>query len=353
MSLLFSPLTLGALTLPNRIIMSPLTRCRASEGRVPNDLMAEHYAQRADAGLILTEATAVSPMGVGYPDTPGLWSEAQVEGWKKVTKAVHDRGGRIFAQLWHVGRISHPDYLGGAQPLSASAVQAAGHAPLKRPEVDYGVPRPITLEEMPGIIADYAKGAENALRAGFDGVELHAANAYLIEQFMGDKINKRTDRYGGSIENRCRLLLEVTDALIRVCGADRVGIHLSPRMESNDGGDSNPPALYRYAVGELAKRKPAFLFVREDERETNMLGEIKKIFGGVVIANDLLTPERAEKAIAEGRADAAAWGRGFIANPDLVTRIRTGAPWNAIVPETLYGVGGLGPVGYTDYPALA
>lgn len=352
MSPLLKPLVCGAYTLPNRIIMAPLTRCRAGEARVPNALMAEYYAQRASAGLILSEATAVSPLGVGYPETPGLWNEAQVAGWKGVTDAVHARGGRIFAQLWHVGRISHPDVIGGVAPLSASDVQAAGHVPLKRPKTPYGVPRPLLMEEIPGIIEAYANGAANALRAGFDGVELHAANAYLIEQFMGDKINKRTDAYGGSIANRCRLLLEVTEALIRVCGAGRVGIHLSPRMESNDGGDSDRPALYRHAVAELNRRAPAFLFIREDERPDSMLADLRHLFSGVVIANDLFTVESAEKALADGRADAVAWGRGFIANPDLVTRIARGAVWNSVVPETLYGVGGLGPKGYTDYPAL-
>jgi 2,4-dienoyl-CoA reductase-like NADH-dependent reductase (Old Yellow Enzyme family) len=354
MSPLLTPLQVGAMTLPNRIIMSPLTRCRSSDGRVPNALMADYYAQRAGAGLILSEATAVTPMGVGYPDTPGIWSEAQVEGWQRVTAAVHARGGRIFAQLWHVGRISHPDLLDGAQPVSASDIQAAGHVPLKRPKTPYGIPRPLRLEEIPGLIADYAQGAANALRAGFDGVELHAANAYLIEQFMGDKINKRSDAYGGSIANRCRLLNEVTDALIGVCGAGRVGIHLSPRMISNDGGDSDPPAVYRHAVAELARRKPAFLFIREYPGEDSMLGEIKRIFGGVVIGNDTFTVKAAEAALRSGDADAIAWGRAFIANPDLPERIRLGSPWNEPDTSTFYGAGTDGPaVGYTDYPALA
>lgn len=352
MSHLLTPVTMGELHLPNRIVMSPLTRARAADGRVPTELNAEYYAQRASAGLIISEATSVTPKGVGYPDTPGLWSEAQVEGWKKVTSAVHAKGGRIVAQLWHVGRISHPDLLDGEPPVSASDVQAAGHVPLKRPKAPYGVPRPLALDEIPGVIEDYARGAANALKAGFDGVELHAANAYLIEQFMGDKINKRTDVYGGSIENRSRLLLETVDALIKVAGAGRVGVHLSPRMESNDGGDSNPPALYRHAVAELGRRKPAFLFFREHEGDGSMLAEFKRIFGGPIIANDQFTAATAEQAIASGKADAVAWGRAFIANPDLVERIRRGAAWNEINPSTLYGVGGLGPVGYTDYPTL-
>lgn len=354
MSPLLTALKVGDYTLANRIIMAPLTRCRASAGRVPNALNAEYYAQRATAGLIISEATAVTPMGVGYPDTPGLWSDAQVEGWKPVTHAVHARGGRIFAQLWHVGRISHPDYLDGAQPVSASDIQAAGHVPLKRPKVPYGVPRPLTLAEIAGVIDDYARGAENALKAGFDGVELHAANAYLIEQFMSDKINRRGDEYGGSIENRCRLLLEVVDALIKVCGPGKVGIHLSPRMISNDGGDTDPPAVFLYAVAELAKRKPAFLFIREYEADGSMLGQIKRIFGGVVFGNESFTVESAEAAIRQGRADAIAWGRAFIANPDLVNRIHKGAAWNEPDPSTFYPTDKVpASKGYTDYPTLA
>lgn len=353
MTSLLTPLVVGDLTLPNRIIMAPLTRCRAGQGRVPGQLNAEYYAQRADAGLILTEATSVTPMGVGYPDTPGLWSEAQVEGWKLVTSAVHAKRGRIFAQLWHVGRISDPEHLGGKLPVAPSAIKPAGHPSLMRPKRDYATPRALELAEIPGIVAAYVEGAENARRAGFDGIEIHAANGYLIDQFMQDKTNTRTDQYGGSIENRSRLLLEITDALLKVWPAGRIGVHLAPRGDSNDAGDSNPRALFTHVARELGKRKLAFLCLREYEGPDSLLLEIKKLFGGVVIANERFTLASAEAAIAAGRADAVAWGQGFIANPDLVTRIAKGAAWNAVNFATVYGVGDLGPVGYTDYPAMA
>ncbi|MEZ5841022.1 MAG: alkene reductase [Hyphomicrobiales bacterium] len=353
MSQLFQPLLAGDLALANRIVMAPLTRCRAAEGRVPTALMAEYYAARADAGLIISEATAISPMGVGYPDTPGLWSEAQVEGWKQVTAAVHARGGLIVAQLWHVGRISHPDHLGGALPVAPSSVTPAGHVVLIRPKREYVAPRALEASEIPGIVADYARAAENARRAGFDGVEIHAANGYLIDQFLQDKTNRRTDAYGGSIENRARFLLEVTDAVVAVWGAGRVGIHLAPRGDANDAGDSNPPPLFTYVAKELGKRRLAFLCTREFEGPDSLTPRMKELFGGVVIANEQYTPESAEAAIAAGRADAVAWGKGFIANADLVARIRTGAPWNEVNFQTVYGVGGNGPVGYTDYPTLA
>ncbi|MCK5189715.1 MAG: alkene reductase, partial [Methylococcales bacterium] len=229
MSNLFDPIKVGNIIWPNRIVMAPLTRCRASEGRVPNDLMAEYYAQRANAGLILTEATCVSPQGVGYPDTPGIWSDKQIAGWQKVTKAVHTAGGRIFLQLWHVGRISHPDLLNGNLPVSPSAIKPQGQVSLLRPQRDFVTPRALEVDEIPALIESYRKGAENAKRAGFDGVEVHAANGYLLDQFLQDGTNQRTDAYGGSIENRARLILEVTDAVISVWGADRVGVHLAPR----------------------------------------------------------------------------------------------------------------------------
>jgi len=239
-SALLNPIEIGAWDLPNRIIMAPLTRCRASEGRVPNAMMLEYYAQRATAGLIITEATAVDPMGVGYPDTPGIWSEAQVEGWKQITKAVHEKGGRILLQLWHVGRISDPMYLNGAQPVAPSAIAAGGHVSLVRPKKTFVTPRALELDEIPGIVEAYRKGAENAKRAGFDGVEIHGANGYLLDQFLQDSSNQRTDKYGGPIENRARLMLEVVDAAISVWGVDRVGLHLAPRSDAHDMGDSDP-----------------------------------------------------------------------------------------------------------------
>ena len=352
MSVLFQPLKIGALTLPNRIIMAPLTRCRAGIGRVPTALMAEYYAQRADAGLIISEATSVTPMGVGYPDTPGLWSDAQVEGWKKVTAAVHEKGGRIFAQLWHVGRISDPMFLDGKLPVAPSAVAAAGHVALSRPKKDYVTPRALELREIPAIVAAYASAAENAKKAGFDGVEIHAANGYLIDQFLQDKTNKRTDAYGGSIENRARFMMQVTDAVIEVWGADRVGVHLAPRGDGNDAGDSNPEPVFTYVARELGKRKVAFIFTREYQADDSLTPKMKELFGGPVIANEKFDVSSAEKTIFKGEADAVSWGKAFIANSDLVTRIKTNAPWNEVNFNTVYGVGGIGPVGYTDYPLL-
>lgn len=346
---LFDPLTIGELALPNRIVMSPLTRCRASAGRVPNKMMAEYYVQRASAGIIFSEATSVTPMGVGYPDTPGIWSKEQVEGWKQVTRAVHDAGGRMLLQLWHVGRISHPVYLDGAQPVAPSAVAAQGHVSLLRPKEPFPTPRALALEEIPGIIESYRKGAQNALEAGFDAVELHGANGYLLDQFLQDSTNKRTDAYGGPIENRARLMLEVTDAVISVWGAGRVGMHLAPRGDAHSMGDSNRLATFTYVARELGKRKIAFLCVREHTGEGRIGPELKKAFGGVYIANEAFTQETAEKALAAGEADAVAFGKRFIANPDLPERFRRHAPLNAPQPETFYAKG---PQGYTDYPFL-
>ena len=346
---LFQPLQAGAFELPNRIVMAPLTRCRASEGRVPNLMMAEYYKQRAAFGLILTEATSVSPMGVGYPDTPGIWSDEQVEGWKLVTKAVHEAGGRILLQLWHVGRISDPLYLNGELPVSASAVHPAGHVSLVRPMKAFEIPRALLLEEIPGVIESYRKGAENAKAAGFDGVEIHGANGYLIDQFLQNSTNRRTDAYGGSIENRARFMMEVTDAVVSVWGADRVGMHIAPRCDSHDMGDSDPAALFGHVARELGQRKLAFLCAREFHDKHALGPMLKKEFGGVYIANEGFTAESAREAITSGHADAVAFGKPAIANPDLVERLRVGAAWNAPHPETFYGSG---PAGYLDYPRL-
>jgi len=350
MSLLFKPLQVGDLNLPNRVVMSPLTRCRAGAGRVPTPLMAEYYVQRSSAGLILSEATAVTPMGVGYPDTPGIWSDEQVTGWKSVTSAVHAAGGRIFLQLWHVGRISDPYYLDGAQPVAPSAIAAEGHVSLIRPLKPYVTPRALELDEIPGIVEAFRKGAENAKLAGFDGVEVHGANGYLLDQFLQDKTNHRTDAYGGSIENRARLMLEVTDAAISVWGSGRVGVHLAPRGDSHSMGDSDPVATFTYLAREFAKRRIAFICAREHAGENRIGPQIKAAFGGVYIANEQFTNDSAEAALAAGEADAIAWGKLFIANPDLPTRIKLNAPFNAPDTTTFYG----GSVrGYTDYPALA
>ena len=348
-SLLHTPLRAGAFALPNRIIMAPLTRCRCSPGRVPNELMATYYRQRATAGLILSEATSVDAMGVGYPDTPGIWSEEQVEGWKKVTGAVHEEGGLILLQLWHVGRVSDPYYLAGAQPVAPSAIAAKGHVSLMRPEKAYEVPRALELGELPGIIEAYRRGAELAQRAGFDGVEIQGANGYLLDQFLQDSTNQRSDEYGGSVENRARLMLEAVDAAIGVYGADRVGLHLSPRGDAHDMGDSDAAGTFGYVAREAGRRGLAFLCAREHHAAPALGPQLKQQFGGVFIANEQFTQASAEAAIAAGEADAVAWGQAFIANPDLPRRFLEGAALNVPQPQTFYGQG---PEGYTDYPAL-
>ncbi len=349
MSILFEPITIGSLKLKNRIIMAPLTRSRAGVVRVPNDVMLNYYVQRASAGLILSEATSVTPMGIGYADTPGIWSAEQVAGWKKITAAVHAAGGKILLQLWHVGRISHPMFLNGELPVAPSAIKPAGRVSLVRPETDFVTPRALETAEISGVVETYRKGAENAQLAGFDGVEIHAANGYLIDQFLQDGTNIRTDQYGGSIENRARLLMEVTDAVVSVWGADKVGVHLAPRGDASDMKDSNPKATFCYVASELAKKHIAFLFVREYEGPDSILADIKKAFGGVCITNERLTRESAERLIEKGVADAASFGSLFIANPDLPARFSSNAPLNEVVWDTVYAKGDLG---YTDYPAL-
>lgn len=349
MSSLLNPLKLGPYTLPNRIIMAPLTRARAGESRVPNELMAQYYGQRASAGLILSEATSVEPMGVGYAHTPGIWSDEQVEGWKKITSEVHAKKGRIFLQLWHVGRISDPIFLNGELPVAPSAIAAEGHVSLVRPEKQYIIPRALETKEISAIVAAYRKGAVNALKAGFDGVEIHGANGYLLDQFLQDGTNQRRDQYGGSIENRARLLLEVTDAAIEVWGAERVGVHLSPRGDSHSMKDSHPEATFSYVARELAKRRIAFIFSREYQGSDSLGPILKREFGGVYIANEKFTKESAEKIISEGIADAVSFGLPFISNPDLPRRFALNAPLNETNYKTIYAEGALG---YTDYPAL-
>jgi 2,4-dienoyl-CoA reductase-like NADH-dependent reductase (Old Yellow Enzyme family) len=349
MPTLFDPITIGELQLANRIIMAPLTRTRADAGRVPNALMAEYYVQRASAGLIISEATAVTPMGVGYPDTPGIWSADQVRGWSNITKAVHGHGGKIVLQLWHVGRISDPSHLDGETPVAPSAIAAKGHVSLLRPLRDHPVPRALETEEIADIVEAYRIGAENAKAAGFDGVEIHGANGYLLDQFLQDSTNKRTDRYGGSLENRARLLLEVTDAAISVWGAGRVGVHLAPRADSHDMGDSNRAETFTYVASELGKRGIAFICAREKEADDSLSPSLKQAFGGVFIANERFTKDQANAWLADGKADAVAFGIPFIANPDLPERLAEDAPLNAPQPETFYGSG---PVGYIDYPRL-
>lgn len=351
MSTLFTPLRLGALELPNRVIMAPLTRCRASEGRVPNDLMREYYVQRASAGVIFTEATAVTPHGVGYVDTPGIWSSEQVEGWKHITDAVHEAGGRIICQLWHVGRLSHPDFQNGTTPVAPSAIACEGQIRIPTGHAPYPVPRALETEEIAGVIEEYRRGAQNAKEAGFDGVEIHGANGYLPDQFLRDSTNKRTDQYGGNIENRARFLLEVTDAVISVWGADYVGVHLSPRdMEHHSISDSDPASTFGYVARQLGERGIAFIFVRESlEGGPRYVPGIKEAFGGTLIANEQFTKEQAEQVLADGEAEAVAWGQQFIANPDLPKRFEIDAPLNTPNPSTFYAQG---EEGYTDYPSL-
>lgn len=353
MPTLFDPLKLGDIELPNRIIMAPLTRCRAVDERIPNELMREYYTQRASAGLILTEATAVTPQGVGYPATPGIWNDEQTEGWKCIVDSVHAAGGRIVMQLWHVGRISHPFYLNGELPVSSSAIAPTGMVRVQNWEqTPYVTPRALETDEIPGVIDAYRLGAENAQRAGFDGVEVHGANSYLPDQFLRSGTNTRTDQYGGGLENRARFLLEATDAAIGVYGAGRVGVHLSPRnMEVYGSIDANPRETYTYVAEELGKRGIAFLFTRESVGDNGdwITPEMKRRFGGAVIANEGFTPESAAKVLADGEADAVSWGKEFIANPDLPARIAQGGPFNKPNPATFYAVGG---EGYTDYPAL-
>jgi 2,4-dienoyl-CoA reductase-like NADH-dependent reductase (Old Yellow Enzyme family) len=346
---LFDPMRMGDLELPNRVLMAPLTRARATEDRIPTDLMREYYVQRASAGLILTEATCISPSSVGYERTPGIWSAEQVAGWKRITDAVHAAGGRIALQLWHVGRISDPSLLDGEAPVAPSAIAAQGHVSLLRPLRPYPVPRPLRLDEIPGIIADYRRGAENALAAGFDGVELHGANGYLLDQFLQDSTNKRTDEYGGPIENRARLMFEAVDAAISVWGAGRVGLHLAPRGDSHSMGDSDPLNTFGYVAREARRRGLAFLFAREHRAGDSIGATLKREFGGAFVANERFTIEQSEQALAEGSADAIAFGVKFIANPDLPDRLRDGTPLNEVDRDTMYGGAARG---YTDYPAL-
>lgn len=354
---LLDPIKLGAIDAPNRIIMAPLTRGRAGPGFVPNELAVEYYRQRADAGLIISEATGISQEGLGWPSAPGLWTDAQVEGWKPVTDAVHAAGGRIVAQLWHMGRLVHSVFNDGKPPVSASATKGEGRAHTPVGRLDLEEARPLRLDEIPRVIADYARAAENAKRAGFDGVQLHGANGYLIDQFLRDGTNLRDDDYGGSIDNRIRLLREVTEALIGVWGADRVSVRLSPNGETQGVDDSAPEKLFPAAAAALDALGIAFLELREPGPDgtfgrtdvPRQSPAIRQVFKGPLILNSDYDVAKAEAALASGVADAIAFGRPFIGNPDLVERIRTGAPWAADNPQTWYSPG---PEGYIDYPAL-
>lgn len=360
LSSLFSPLHLGSYKLFHRVVMAPLTRMRASRGNVPNELAHAYYGQRSSAGgLIITEATQVSPTGQGYPATPGIHSAEQVKGWKKVTDAVHAKGGIIFLQLWHVGRSSHSSLLpNGVLPVAPSAIAITGQMALT-PEwktVPYEIPRALELEEIPGIIEAYREGACNAMAAGFDGVEIHGANGYLLEQFLHDRTNKRTDIYGGPIENRARLLLEVTEALAEIWGAECVGVRLSPFGTYNDVGDSDPIELYKHVLSRLSELNIAYVSLIEARSDAGMaidtpqaVDQLRPFWSKPLILAGGFTGASADEAIRSGRADAVAFGRHFIANPDLPLRLEIGAPLNPYDRSTFYGSGA---TGYIDYPML-
>ena len=365
---LFSPLEVGDLPLAHRVVLAPLTRMRSSQpGDVPNALNAEYYGQRSSrGGLLISEATQISRQGKGYPAAPGIHTAEQVEGWKLVTRAVHEKGGYIFLQLWHVGRVSHSSlHPETGLPVSSSAVVIADGAKAFTPDfkqVDYETPRALETDELPGIVADYKRAAENARAAGFDGVEVHGANGYLLDQFLEDGVNHRTDQYGGSIENRARLLLEVVDAVTEVWGKGRVGVRLSPFGKFSDMSDSDPEALFGYVLGKLSARGIAYAHVIEprstgsgggrpnDDSAPRTANIFKKAFPGVLISAGGYTAETAEETIAQGFADAVAFGRLFIANPDLPERFKSGAELNEPNRTTFYGGT---EAGYTDYPSLA
>ncbi|SFO97347.1 alkene reductase [Qipengyuania nanhaisediminis] len=357
---LFEPLALGAIETKNRVYMAPLTRGRSTQpGSIPNEMMATYYRQRAGAGLIISEATGISVEGLGWPAAPGIWSDEQVEGWKPVTQAVHEEGGKIVLQLWHMGRLVHPDFLGGEPPVSASATCAPGHAHTFEGRKDYQPARALGTDEIARVVEDYRHAAENAKKAGFDGVQLHGANGYLVDQFLRDSTNQRDDEYGGSPQNRTRFLREVLTALIDVWGADRVGVRLSPNGETQGCDDSNPPATFGAAAKVVEELGLAFLELREPGPEgtfgsTDVPKQsplIRQIYSGPLVLNSDYSPEDAVTDIEAGRCDAVSWGRDFISNPDLPERFRLGADLqpNVNVPQSWYLPG---PEGYIDYPML-
>lgn len=354
---LFDPIQLGAINAPNRILMAPLTRGRATRAAVPTEIMIEYYRQRASAGLIISEATGISRQGLGWPFAPGLWNDAQVEAWKPVTQAVHDAGGHIVAQLWHMGRQVHSSVT-GEQPVSSSATATKGEAHSYEGKKPFETARPLEISEIPGLFDDYATATRNALAAGFDGVQVHGANGYLIDEFLRDNANFRHDIYGGSIENRIRLMREVVERVVSVAGKDRTSIRLSPNGESQGVDDSDPQPLFTAAAKALDEIGIAFLELREPGPEgtfgrtdvPKLSPEIRKVFKGPLVVNsDYTTVAQAQAVIDAGIADAVSFGRTFLANPDLPERLRIGAPLNAMNVKTMYSQGA---EGYTDYPAL-
>ena len=353
---LFSPLKVGALELPNRIIMAPMTRNRAPE-TIPLPLTAKYYGQRADAGLIITEGSQISTQGIGYPGTPGIHSAEQVDAWKTVTHAAHEKGGRIFLQLWHCGRTSHPDFHGGEAPVAPSAIAPAGKTFTYEGMKEFVAPRTLSLSDISEIVSDYAKAADNAKQAGFDGVEIHAANGYLIDQFLRDSTNHRNDEYGGPIENRARFLLEVTEAVVKVWGSERVGLRLSPLNPFNDIKDSDPQATFHYAVNALNPFNLAYLHVTEMGAENPGLAgpafnvkELRDIWQGVYFTNGGYDKIKANAALERNEADAVAFGVPYLANPDLVSRFQQDAKLNIPNEKTFYAGE---EKGYTDYPTLS
>ena len=351
---LFSPITIGDLELPNRIVMAPLTRNRAGEGNVPQAMGVTYYQQRASAGLIITEATQVSPEGIGYPATPGIHSQQQIDGWRKVTEAVHNKGGRIFLQLWYCGRISHPSLLPGEQtPVSASAIKPEGEAVTYTGMQPYVEPRALTCEEISGLIEQYRQATQNAQTAGFDGVEVHAANGYLIDQFLRDGTNKRDDEYGGSLENRARLLQQVIEAVSEAWQPGKVGVRISPENGFNDIKDSQPQVTFNYIAKALSGKGLAYLHVVEGDMITGEsqinYRKIKDHFDGPYMANCGYTHEKAQTALEQGDADLVSFGTLYIANPDLPERFKAGAELNTPDQNTFYGGD---EHGYTDYPAM-
>ncbi len=353
---LFSPVTLGSISLKNRIVMAPLTRNRAGEGAVPQAMNVTYYEQRASAGLIVTEATPISPMAHGYPALPGIYTDAQVAGWKKITEAVHAKGGKIVIQLWHVGRISHPSLLpNNVLPVAPSAIKPAGKAFTYEGLVDYVTPRALEVSELSAIVQDYVHATKCAIAAGFDGVEIHAANGYLLDQFLRDGTNQRTDQYGGSHENRARLLMEVTHAVVDVIGADKVGVRLSPVNPFNDMKDSQPQAIFNYVADALNQFGLAYLHAVEGgihgggESDPFDFVAFRKLFKGAYMANLSYDKARGNAAVQSGHADVIAYGVPFIANPDLVERFKQDAPLNEADSNTFYGGT---EKGYIDYPAL-
>ena len=351
---IFTGVNIGPFNLPNRIFMAPMTRCRAGEGNVPTPLMAKYYSQRASAGLIITEGSQVSEQAVGYPSTPGIHNAEQVGGWKTITDAIHKKNGHIFLQLWHVGRISHPDFHGGELPVAPSAIVPNGNIATYEGMKSFVTPRALETDEISQIVDQFKNGAKNAMDAGFDGVEIHSANGYLLDQFLRDRTNRRNDMYGGSIENRTRLLLEIIEAITTVCEIDRVGVRLAPSGTFNDISDSDPKKLFGYVADQMNRFNLAYLHII-DALESDIrhgakvvsLHYLRNIYKGKIIISGGYDKEKGNSVIAEEDADAVAFGKMFIANPDLPERLKSGAPLNEADPSTFYGGS---EKGYTDYP---